>query len=464
MTSMPFRIYVVDDENVAREGITLALRKHYQIESFPTAEDAIQAILNQPPDLVLLDIGLPGMSGIEALQKIKEMYPEIIVVMITAYEDVETVVAAMKYGAHDYVVKPLQMNALLVTVRNALETIKLRKEIQLLQEKVLKENLPGFIGESDAIQDVMEVVFKVARSADTSVLIVGETGTGKELIAKAIHYRSPNFEGPMISVNCAAIPRDLIESELFGYEKGAFSGADKAGKAGLVEKASEGTLFLDEVGDLSPEAQAKLLRFLEEGEYYRVGGTKKRMAQTRIVAATNQNLPDMIQEGRFRQDLFHRLAVIKIEVPSLNRRRADIIPIAKHYLLEFADKFGKTFTGISPEAQATLKAVEWTGNVRELKNMIEKAVLLGDGPDLLAADLGADVVGCGGEGATVAQGDPGLPTLASGGIDFPAVMEAIEKQYFQQALCLADDNESQAAKMLGLSRDTFRYRRKKLQI
>ena len=464
MTSMPFCIYVVDDENVAREGITLALRKHYQIESFPTAEDAIQAILNTPPDLVLLDIGLPGMSGIDALQKIKEMYPEIIVVMITAYEDVETVVSAMKYGAHDYVVKPLQMNALLVTVRNALETIKLRKEIQLLQEKVLKENLPGFIGESDAIQDVMEVVFKVARSADTSVLIVGETGTGKELIAKAIHYRSPNFEGPMISVNCAAIPKDLIESELFGYERGAFSGADKAGKAGLVEKASEGTLFLDEVADMSEGMQAKLLRFLEEGEYYRVGGTKKRMAQTRIVAATNKNLPDMIQEGRFRQDLFHRLAVIKIEVPSLNRRRADIIPIAKHYLLEFADKFDKTFTDISTEAEAVLKTVEWTGNVRELKNLIEKAVLLGNGPELLAEDLGVEADSGDGSGPVSALGDPGLPALATGGIDFPAVMDGIEKQYFQRALRLADDNESQAAKLLGLSRDTFRYRRKKLEI
>lgn len=464
MNSMSFLIHVVDDEKVAREGITLALRKHYQIASFPTAEDAIQAIYNQPPDLVLLDIGLPGMSGIEALQKIKEMYPEIIVVMITAYEDVETVVSAMKHGAHDYVVKPLQMNALLVTVRNALETIKLRKEIQLLQEKVLKENLPGFIGESDAIQDVMEVVFKVAQSADTSVLIVGETGTGKELIAKAIHYRSPNFEGPMISVNCAAIPRDLIESELFGYEKGAFSGADKAGKPGLVEKASEGTLFLDEVGDLSMEAQAKLLRFLEEGEYYRVGGTKKRMAQTRIVAATNKTLPNMIEEGLFRQDLYHRLAVIKIEVPSLNHRRADIIPIAKHYLLEFADKFGKSFTGISPEADAALKTVEWTGNVRELKNLIEKAVLLGSGPELQLSDLGVDGV-CGSvEGPAAQHGGPGLPALAPDGIDFPAVMESVEKQYFQKALRLADDNESRAAKLLGLSRDTFRYRRKKLDI
>jgi DNA-binding NtrC family response regulator len=458
MTS--FKVYVVDDEQTAREGVTMALRKHYGIKAFGTAEDAIEAIYNAPPDLVLLDIGLPGMSGIEALKRIKELYPQVIVIMITAYEDVQTVVAAMKQGAHDYVVKPLQMGPLLVTVRNALETIKLRKEIQLLHEKYLKENLPGFIGESDAIQDVMEVVTKVAKSPDTSILILGETGTGKELIAKAIHYRSPHFEGPMISVNCAAIPRDLIESELFGYEKGAFSGADKSGKSGLVEKAAEGTLFLDEVGDLSMEAQAKLLRFLEEGEYYRVGGTKKRMAQTRIVAATNKQLEAMIADGRFRQDLYHRLAVIKIAVPSLDERRDDIVPIAKHYLLEFAEKFGKNFTGIAAAAEAALKIHNWTGNVRELKNLVERAVLLSDGPELTLEALGMD----GGSNAGSDSPGGGIPALGTAGIDLPAVMAAMERRYYEEALRIAASNESQAAKLLNVSRDTFRYRRKKLNI
>ncbi len=453
----PYTVYVVDDEEVAREGVVLALKKLYRIRGFANAEDTIEAVLVSPPDLVLLDIGLPGMSGIEALRKIKGLYPEVIVIMITAYEDVQTVVSAMKQGAYDYVVKPLQMNTLMVTVRNALETIKLRKEIQLLHEKYLKENLPGFIGESDAIQDVMEVVTKVAKSPDTSIVILGETGTGKELIAKAIHYRSPNFEGPMISVNCAAIPRDLIESELFGYEKGAFSGADKSGKEGLVEKAAEGTLFLDEVADLSTEAQAKLLRFLEEGEYYRVGGTKKRMAQTRIVAATNKNLEEMVAAGGFRQDLYHRLAVIKIEIPSLNQRRADIVPIAKHYLVEFAAKFGKSYTGISAEAEKALKNFKWTGNVRELKNLIERAVLLGDGPLLDLRDLGL-TEGCRAAGAAAAD----LPVLTPEGIDLPVVMAQIEKKYYRDALQMAGDNESRAARALNVSRDTFRYRRRKL--
>ena len=260
----PYSIYIVDDETLARNGLKLALKKtDYAIEAFGNAEAAIKAIDKNPPDLVLLDIGLPGMSGVEALEIIKKRHPEVIIVMITAYEDVDTVVSAMKNGAYEYVVKPVQMDALLVILRNAFETISMRKEIQALHEKYLKENLPCFIGESNAIQDVMELVAKVAQSPDTPILILGDTGTGKELIAKAIHYKSPNFKGPMVAVNCAAMPKALIESELFGYEKGAFTGAERSGKAGLVEKAAHGTLFLDEVGDLSSEAQVKLLRFLD---------------------------------------------------------------------------------------------------------------------------------------------------------------------------------------------------------
>jgi DNA-binding NtrC family response regulator len=456
-----FNIFVVDDERVAREGITLALKKRYAVKGFPNAESAIEALLDKAPDLILLDIGLPGMSGIEALKKIKELHPHLPVVMITAYEDVQTIVSAMKLKAYDYIVKPLQMEALMVTVRNALETIRLRKEIQLLHEKYLKENLPRFIGESDATQDVIELVKKVAKSPDTPVLVLGDTGTGKELIAKAIHYRSPNFEGPLVSVNCAAIPKDLIESELFGYEKGAFSGAERTGKKGLVEQAAEGTLFLDEVGDLSAEAQAKLLRFLEDGEFYRVGGTGKMNVKTRVVAATNKDLLEMAEDNLFRKDLYHRLAVIKIEVPSLNRRRDDIIPIAKHYLLEFSEKFGKEFSSITPEAEMLLAGHNWTGNVRELKNVIEKAVLLSDGPHLEAEHLEV-AASNGGSGNNGLGNGFRLPSIAAAGIDLPAVMNTIEKHYFENALNLARNNESKAAKILNMSRDTFRYRRKKL--
>ena len=270
-----YSIYIVDDEQTITDSVTMALEDDYRISAFSDAETAIERLEKDPPDLILLDIGLPGMNGIDALRHIKDVYPDVLVIMITAYEDIDTVISAMKLGAHDYVVKPLYMDGLEISIGNALETIRLRKEVRTLQEKHLKEHMPCFIAESNAIQDVMEFIKMVAQSPDTPILIMGETGTGKELLASAIHYNSPNFKAPFATVNCAAIPKDLIESELFGYEKGAFSGAGAAGKKGLIEEATGGTLFLDEVGDLSLEAQAKLLRFLELGEFYRVGGTKK---------------------------------------------------------------------------------------------------------------------------------------------------------------------------------------------
>jgi DNA-binding NtrC family response regulator len=258
-----YSLAVVDDEPTIREGIAMALGSTYEVRLFASAEEALALFGAAPPDMVLLDVGLPGMNGLEALGRIRALSPGSLVVMITAFEDVETVVTAMRQGAYDYVVKPLHMDNLRVIIRNGLETLRFQKEIHALQEESLKEIIPFFIGASQAIQGVMEFVEQVAPSPDTPVLIVGETGTGKELVASAIHYRSPNFRGELVTVNCAAIPRDLVESELFGYEEGAFSGAKVSGKKGLIDRAAHGTLFLDEVGDLSLEAQAKLLRFVE---------------------------------------------------------------------------------------------------------------------------------------------------------------------------------------------------------
>ena len=457
-----YTIYIVDDEAVARKGLSLALKKrNYIVKGFESAEAVFDAMENIVPDLILLDIGLPGMSGVEALKLIKSRFPDVIVIMITAYEDVQTVVSAMKYGAYEYIVKPIQMDALLVILKNAFDSISMRKEIQSLHEKYLKENLPCFIGESNAIQDVMELVAKVAQSPDTPILILGDTGTGKELIAKAIHYKSPNFKGPMVAVNCAAMPRELIESELFGYEKGAFTGAEKSGKEGLVEKAANGTLFLDEVADLSAEAQVKLLRFLDEGEYYRIGGTRKRTVKTRIISATNRDLTGLVEKDVFRNDLYHRFALVKLEVPSLNRRRDDIIPMAKHFLVEYSQKFEKAFSGISPEAEAALKEYDWPGNVRELKNLIERAVLLSEGPQLMLADLGLKEAN-GRENNHPSNNSNRLPPVSPAGIDFSAIIADIEKNYFKEALQLANGNESKAALLLNLTRDKFRYRRNKL--
>lgn len=454
-----FSLYVVDDEAVAREGVALALEKDYRIQTFEDAESALKLLKEDPPDLVLLDIGLPGISGIEALPRFKELRPETLVIMTTAYEDVESIVSAMKQGAYDYLVKPLQMSELIVTIRNALETVSLRKEIRTLHEKYLSENLPILIGESSVIQDIMEVVNKVAQSADTPVLIRGETGTGKELVAQAIHYRSSNFKGPLISVNCAAMPKELIESELFGYEKGAFSGADPGGKEGLVEKAVGGTLFLDEVGDISKDTQAKLLRFLESGEYYRVGSTRKREASLRVVSATNRDLHQLMHEGAFRQDLYFRLAVIDIELPSLNQRREDILPIARHFLVELNEKHGKSFTRISAETESALLKRRYAGNVRELKNLIEREVILSNGPELKISELLLHEKE-NGMGKRFHSSLGNLPQLTENGINLPAVIKQLEKQYMDKAIALADGNETKAAALLGYSRDTFRYRKK----
>jgi DNA-binding NtrC family response regulator len=454
-------LFVVDDEDTIRNALSIALEGKYRLADFPDAESAIEAAKADPPDLVLLDIGLPGMSGIEALPVFKRMDPGILVIVITAYEDVKSVVSAMKHGAYDYVVKPLNMDTLEVSIRNALESIRLKKEVQSLQERVLQENLPCFIGESNTIKDVMQFVGQLARSPDTPVLILGETGTGKELIASAIHYRSPNFHGPLISVNCAAIPRELIESELFGYEKGAFSGASPAGKKGLVEQAEGGTLFLDEIGDLSLEAQAKLLRFLEEGEFYRVGGTKKLKARTRVVSATNKDLEDRIGKGLFREDLYYRLAVARVEVPSLTARRDDIVPIAMHFLLEFSRKFDMPFTGISREAREALMNYRWKGNVRELRNIVERGVLVGKGPELTLADLGLEERKISASGPLPAE-EILHPLVPPEGVDLQGAHESLDLHFFREALRMTGGNETQAAQLLRVNYHTFRYRRKKL--
>jgi DNA-binding NtrC family response regulator len=460
MTTIRYHLFIVDDEPTIREGIVLALGDAYRISAFASAEEALDALQGDAPDLVLLDIGLPGMNGIEALAHIKERDPHILVVMITAFEDLDAVIRSMKLGAHDYVVKPLKMDQLELTIGNALETIRLRKEVQALQAQSLSENMPLFIGASNAIQSVMDLIQRVSRSADTPVLIEGETGTGKELLASAIHYHSPVFKGPFVAVNCAAIPKELVESELFGYRGGAFSGARESGKSGLVETAHNGTLFLDEIGDLSLEAQAKLLRFLESGAFYRIGETKPTRVAVRIVTATNRNLARMMADGHFRDDLYFRLGVIKIQVPSLNERPEDILPLAKYYLDHFNTKFDTRFTGLSPEAEQALRAHHWIGNVRELKNLIERAVLTARQSELTPPDLGLD-----NRRNTACDPDDWLqilPTLPPTGMDLSQTLERIERHFIDQALQLSGANESQAARLLGLNHHTFRYRHRKL--
>jgi DNA-binding NtrC family response regulator len=457
-----FTLYVVDDEPSIRKGIALTLKSLYTIKTFETAEAALGAMEEELPDLILMDIGLPGMSGIDALEKIKTRHPHVIIIMITAYEDIKSVIAAMKNGAHDYITKPIQMDSLEVIIANALETLRLRKEVHALQQQFLEEKMPCFIGESKAIHDVMDFVGMVAKSPDVPVLILGETGTGKELIASAVHYRSPLFKGPLVTVNCASIPKDLVESELFGYTKGAFSGATSSGKQGLIESAANGTLFLDEVGDLSLEAQAKLLRFLEEGAFYKLGGTTKVHVKTRVISATNRDLDQMISKELFRKDLYFRLSVTRVEIPSLNERPDDILPLANHFLYTYAKKYQKKFTALSAGAKGALMKYSWSGNVRELKNFIERGVLTGRGPKLTLQHLGMEDIKMG--IILQSHGDAyRFPPIPPAGIDLPGLEKTMGEFYIKEAFIMAEGNESKAAKLLNINHHTYRYRHKKLK-
>ncbi len=454
----PYTIFIIDDEETIRDSLTLILEPDYLVHTFATGSEGLGALSTAPPDLILLDIGLPDISGIDLLKKIKASHPGIPVIMITAFEDIDTVISAMKSGSYDYLVKPLHGDTLELVIANALETVKLRKEVKHLQEQFIQENLPCFIGESDVIQDMLEFVEMVAKSPDTPILILGETGTGKELVASAIHYRSPNFRSKFVTVNCAAIPKDLIESEIFGYERGAFSGANPAGKKGLIEEAANGTLFLDELGDLSLPAQAALLRFLETGEFYRIGSTKKHHVQTRVVSATNKDLDEMIETDRFRRDLYFRIGVVKLEIPSLNDRRSDILSLAAFFLDRFNTKFSKNITWFSPEAEERLTTHHWTGNVRELKNLMERGVLVAKGSKLTPGDMGFSEPD---RDPAKASASTLFPPLSPDGVDLSLLQEQMEQFYISEALRLSKGNESQAAKLLNINHHTFRYRRKK---
>ena len=457
-----YSISVVDDEESIRDGLELILSEEYDISCFPDAESFLSGLEKNAPDLVLMDIGLPAMNGIDALAIIKKKTLDLPVIMITAFEDINMVIRSMKTGAFDFILKPMNPDILELTIKKAISSIALRKEVKILQEKYLKDNHPCFIGESKNIEDVMDFINIVAKSPDTPIMIMGETGTGKELIAKAIHARSPVFQGSFIAVNCSAFPDELIESELFGYEEGAFSGAKKQGKKGFIQEADNGTLFLDEVADLSLAGQAKLLRFLESGEFYKVGSTRKYKVNVRLVSATNKNLEELIDQGRFRKDLFFRLCVVKAKIPSLNERRDDILPLAKHFLYEFNKKFQKNLKNISSEAQNLLLSHEFTGNVRELKNIIERASLIAQSDVLTREDLGIYP-----KSDNMEKPEPTcfkdqafhIPDL---GINIGELLESIEKKYMEHALRLTKGNESKAARLLEMNHHTFRYKWKKL--
>ncbi len=451
------KILVVDDEHLIRWSLEQNLKKQgYEVTTAGSGEDALRLLQEESPELLLLDVQLPGMNGMEVLEKVKELDEEVIVIMVTALGVLETAVKAMRLGAYDYINKPFNLDELAIVIKKALETQELKREVaQLRSIQPKKFSIDGIIGESDDLMHVLNMIRKIAQSDAGTVLVSGESGTGKELVAKAVHYESVRADRPFMAINCAAVPETLLESELMGHEKGAFTDA-KSQKKGLFEMANGGTVFLDEIGDMPMGIQAKLLRVLEDRAFRRVGGTKDIHVDVRIVSATNKDLLAAIEDKSFRNDLYYRLQVIPIYLSPLRERRQDILVLARHFIESFNKEFGKSVQGISKDAENFLFEYDWPGNVRELRNVIERAIILENDEIIQLSHLPRELVsrsgGAGGSG-------PLEFNLPPEGID----IEDVERELIRQALDVAEGNQSKAAKKLNLGIDAFRYRMKKFK-
>jgi two-component system, NtrC family, response regulator AtoC len=455
------KILLVDDEKMIRWSLGEALRGWgYEPIEAGTASDALTAFEADPPAAVLLDINLPDGSGLDVLRKIRHRQSDAVVIMITANVLVDETIAALRGGAYDFIGKPINLEELHVAIRNGIEASDLRKEVtQFRRERAQQFSFDQIIGESPAMREMLAIARKVAESEVSSVLLQGESGTGKDLVAKAIHYQSHRADGPFIAINCAAIPGTLIESELFGYEKGAFTDA-KARKEGMFEQAEGGTLLLDEIGELEVSLQAKLLRVLEEGAFRRVGGLKDIPFDARIIAASNRDLRSESEAGRFRLDLYYRLSVIQIDIPSLRERGDDVIQLAEYYIESFGKRLRKTVRGIEDDVAQAFRQYQWPGNVRELRNVIERALILED-DDVITTKYVPRNLGAGPNQSTSARdGFTGnLFRLPPAG----ASLEEVEMSLVRQAIDRSGGNQTRAAELLGISRDQLRYRLKKLE-
>ncbi len=447
-------ILVVDDERSIRIGLKGLLAKEgYEVAIAESGGEALRFLDGQPFDLVLTDLRMPGLDGVSLLKKIKEQYPDTLVVMMTAYGSEKIAVGAMKAGAHDYIVKPFDNEEVKILARQALEQSALRREVRQLHERLdAAFRFESILGTSPAMQRVFDIVRKVA-ATDLTVLITGESGTGKELIANALHQNSPRKGGPFIKVNCAAMSRELVESELFGHEKGAFTGALTT-RDGKFAAADGGTLFLDEIGDMSLETQAKVLRVLQEREFERVGGNRTIKVDVRVVAATNKNLPQMVQEEKFREDLFYRLNVVPIMVPPLRERREDIPLLATHFLKEITSRYERGPTILSADAYGLLLSAPWPGNVRELKNMIEAAAVLSAGPEIRAADLRL--------GGQTNAADPGEALSFKQAKQ--RVIDTFERDFISRALRRHQGNITRAAEEMSLHRQQLQQKIRDLEL
>ena len=429
------RVLIVDDDAASRRLLEVRLRPlACDVATAGDGEQALTAIRKDLPDLVLLDLRMPKMGGIEVLRALHKEAINVPVIVITAHGSVETAVEAMKEGAYDFITKPIDANHFDIVVRKALEREGLKRELELFSEDADKRYRLA-IGQSAKMKEAVETARKAATSKAT-VLLLGESGTGKEIFARAIHTWSERKNQPFVAINCVGLSRELLESELFGHEKGSFTGADQL-KKGKMELANGGTVLLDEIGDVSQDLQTKLLRFLQEREFDRVGGVKAIRVDVRVVAATNRDLDVAVKEGRFREDLYHRLNVVPITLPPLRERREDIPALAHHFLQRFAKEVKRSLSKISDEALGRLSAYDWPGNVRELANAIERAVVLAQGPEIAPHDLPARIV--------AAQ-----PESRSDGASYRESMNAYRRQLVMRALAQSQGNRAAAARTLGL--------------
>ncbi|HEX4075144.1 MAG TPA: sigma-54 dependent transcriptional regulator [Candidatus Acidoferrales bacterium] len=453
MTREKPSILVVEDEAKMRRLLELQLADEgFQARTAPDAESGLQILNKNPFDLVVTDFKLPGMSGLEFLHAVKRIDAEMPVVMMTAYGTVESAVDAMKAGASDYVLKPFSLAELVLVIRKELASHELRCENRDLREALgVRYEYKNIVATSDKMQAVLGLVERVAPT-NATVLIGGESGVGKDLIARAIHEHSQRASGPFLKINSTAIPENLLESELFGYEKGAFSGATSS-KPGKFELADRGTLFLDEIGDVPPAIQVKLLRVLQEREFERLGGTKTIKVDVRLIAATNRDLRAALEEGTFREDLYYRLNVVAIDIPPLRDRKEDIPALTTFFLEKFARESSKPTPHITPQALRLLMDFHWPGNIRELENILARSVTLAAGPTLDAADIHLD------SARPRHHADAAAPVLPDG-----VTLEQWEEEIIREALRRANGNKSQAARALGLSRNALRYRLSKIGV
>lgn len=441
---MPASVLIVDDEKHTREGLMLALEDEYDIYLAADADEAFRLMESEHFDVILTDLRMAGKSGMRVIDQAIGLRRAPVVIMMTAYGNVETAVEAMKRGAYDFLTKPVNIEKLEILIRRALQSRQTEKQVVELQERLdRKFSFEGIIGESPVLEEVIEKVKRVAPSR-ASVLIEGETGTGKELIAQAIHQNSERSRGPFVAVHAAALSANLLESELFGHEKGSFTGAIER-RMGRFEAANGGTLFLDEIGEIDASTQVKLLRFLETRSFERLGSVKSITVDVRLVAATNRDLSRMVAEGTFREDLLYRLNVVRLVIPPLRERGDDVVLLLNHYLLEFARENNVEPVRIAPQVMQILKAYRWPGNIRELRNFAENAVVMKRGGELTEYDLDPKFLGGADEPDTVRSG------LARN----PLSVEENEKRLLRNALVQARGNRTQAAKLLGMSRRTL---------